>query len=185
MVPIHMRTKTSVIDDISKIFAADKNEVREVFDKLASMSKDHRDLFICLAALSDDDRSMLMDYWKTLWGQEYSRDLVKDYVNRGDKKKVEASNAKMTKSAALSGGDRGLVRNYWDNLWGSEFAGDLVKDYKTDGETETVEASKYDQLMKTYAKILGQDTINKLRNMDAKTAAKALEELKSKKKQNL
>ena len=175
-----MRTKNSVIDDISRIFASDKEGTREVFEKLASMSQEHRDLFICLAALNDEDRSMLMDYWKNLWGDQYSRDIVTDYVNRGDKKKIEAGSNSMKKVATLSGEDRSLVKNYWDGLWGNEFAGDLVQDYDSDGKTQKIEASKYETVIKSYANILGEDTINKLRRMDAKTAQKALAELKSK-----
>ena len=172
-----MRTKNSVIEDISKIFASDKTAVREVFDKLASLSKEHRDLFICLAALNDEDRTMLIDYWQKLWGDDFARDVVKDYVNRGDKKKVEAKSGKMNKVAALSGEDRSLVKQYWDSLRGNEFAGDMVQDYDNQGEKMSVEASKYEKIMHAYASILGEETINKLRTMDQKSAKKALQEI--------
>ena len=177
-----MTNKTSVLEDISRIFASDKQTVSEVFSRLASMDKVDRDLFICLAALSEEDRELIFNYYKPLWGEEFAKDITKDFVNRGNRKKIEASSNTLKKEASLSSEDSSLVKNYHSKLLGSEYAGDMVENYDNKGkvETKTIEASSYNQLINKYAELLGEDTVEELRNLDKVAASRALQVISKK-----
>jgi ribosomal protein S24E len=172
-----MNTKKSVINDIVKAFASNEKTIDSVLQKISTMTQEERDVLKKIAALSDEDRSILIDYWKTLWGEQYSKDLVTDYAPRGKRKNVESSNRSITKQATLSGEDRSLVKNYYDNFYGDEYAKDMVEDYSGDGDSNEVEASSYNKLIKTYRKILGEETVNQLKQTTPKEAAKVIEHM--------
>lgn len=44
-----------------------------------------------LAELSPEDRSLVKDFWKDLYGDQYANAMVEDYTPDGKKKEVKAS----------------------------------------------------------------------------------------------
>ncbi len=110
-----------------------------------------------IAMMSESDQRELLNFWDSLQGNEYARDMVKDYTPRGKGKKVDKplssgqteasaksseSNEKEleTKESAVhtaSKMDRDVVKQYWLPLQGSEFAGKLSENFESKGNSKS------------------------------------------------
>lgn len=90
------------------------------------------------AALQPDARKEFINYWKDIYGNEFSTDMAKDYINNGKKQKV-ASTTKEALSTSNSDANS-PVKEIFTPLYGSEYSNDMVKYPNKGGETMTVEA---------------------------------------------
>lgn len=154
---------------MAKAVRANPQKVSAIFAALAEAGEAEDAIIEIYAALQPDARKEFIEYWKGLYGKEYSTDMAKDYVNTGKKKKNTDSLdvSEKIKKEALSSSNSDAnepVKKFWSSLLGSEYSTDMTKYPTANYKTVEVVAGMSDGLKQLLANA-SPDVASELLNM--------------------